>query len=237
MIKATLTYACFFLTTIMFAQVSEKEKQILLDFYSTTNGTQWVNTWDINEPVTSWHGLTIKNNSVTEIRLLFNNISGNIPASLGQLKNLEVLELSFNPITGNIPSELGNLNQLEIFAINGAALEGNIPTALGKLSNLKQLHLSSNKLSGEIPESLGNFQNIEVFNVFDNNLNGSLPTGLASCIHLKELMVAENNITNTGDISLVLLSNSGASLDLNDKSPQPEFNSSIIAVEKDDSKD
>lgn len=226
-----------FLASIVLAQVSKQEKQILLDLYTATNGQAWTNTWNLEEPVTKWYGITVENNTVTEINMLFNNINGALPATLGQLTSLKRLELSFNPISGNIPAELGNLENLEVLALNGTEIQGNIPAELGKLSHLKQLHLSSNKLTGSIPESLGNLNEIEVFNVFDNNLSGMLPKQLAKCPNLKQLMVAENNFQNAGDFSVVLLSNSGAKIDLLNNSPHIEPAQSIIAVERDESED
>ncbi|HAV53973.1 MAG TPA: hypothetical protein DCX41_03450 [Aequorivita sp.] len=99
------------------------------------------------------------------------------------------------------------------------------------------MHLSSNQLSGTVPESLGELRKIEIFNVFDNDLYGTLPQGLASCPNLTELMVAENNFTNPDDFSVILLSNSGAKIDLLNNSPQLEPTQSIIAIERDESED
>lgn len=227
-----------FIASIVLAQVSKQEKQVLLDLYTATNGLEWNKQWNVEQPVETWYGVTIDNNKVTGINLLFNNLNGTLPASLGQLKNLKKLELSFNPISGTIPSELGNLEQLEVLAINGTAVSGTIPESLGRLSNLKQLHLSSNQLSGIVPESLGKLRKIEVFNVFDNDLYGALPQELASCPNLKQLMVAENNFDNPDDFSVILLSNSGAKIDLlNNSSPQIEPVQSIIAVERDENED
>ena len=227
-----------FITSIVLAQVSKQEKQVLLDLYTATNGLEWNKQWNVEQPVETWYGVTVDNNKVTGINLLFNNLNGTLPASLGQLKNLKKLELSFNPISGTIPAELGNLEQLGVLAINGTAVSGNIPESLGGLSNLKQLHLSSNQLSGMVPESLGKLRKIEVFNVFDNDLHGSLPQELASCPNLKQLMVAENNFNNPDDFSVILLSNSGAKIDLlNNSSPQIEPVQSIIAVERDENED
>tara|TARA_R110002020_G_scaffold11986_11_gene44560 strand:- start:1211 stop:1897 length:687 start_codon:yes stop_codon:yes gene_type:complete len=227
-----------FIASIVLAQVSKQEKQVLLDLYTATNGLEWNKQWNVEQPVETWYGVTVDNNKVTGINLLFNNLNGTLPASLGQLKNLKKLELSFNPISGTIPAELGNLEQLEVLAINGTAVSGNIPESLGGLSNLKQLHLSSNQLSGMVPESLGKLRKIEVFNVFDNDLHGSLPQELASCPNLKQLMVAENNFNNPDDFSVILLSNSGAKIDLlNNSSPQIEPVQSIIAVERDENED
>ena len=235
--KAILTCMFFFIVSIIMAQVSEQEKQVLINLYNTTNGPGWNIPWNLEKPVETWQGITIENDKVTGINLLFNNLNGALPASLGQLKNLKKLELSFNPISGNIPAELGNLENLEVLALNGTEIQGNIPTELGKLSHLKQLHLSSNKLNGSIPESLGNLSEIEVFNVFDNELSGKLPAQLAKCPNLKQLMVAENNFNNPDDFSVVLLSNSGAKIDLLENAPHIEPAQSIIAVERDESKD
>lgn len=226
-----------FITSVVLAQVSTQEKQVLIDMYEATNGLNWNNPWNLDTPVETWHGITVKDNKVTEINLLFNNLNGPLPASLGQLKYLKKLELSFNPISGTIPAELGNLELLEVLAINGTAISGFIPESLGNLSNLKQLHLSSNQLSGIVPESLGALPQIEVFNVFDNDLYGSLPKGFSTRPNLRELIVAENNFDNPQDFSVVLLSNSGAKLDLQNDSPKIEPNQPIIAVERDDNED
>lgn len=235
--KAALTYAFLFFASIMVAQVNPQEKQILVDLYNATDGAHWNNTWNLNEPVETWHGITTENNAVTGINLLFNNLNGKLPASLGNLKNLKKLELSFNSISGEIPSELGNLKNLEVLAINGTDLSGSIPASLGNLSKLTQLHLSSNKLTGSVPQSLENLKNVEVFNVFDNDLFGSLPTGLIASENLKQLIVAENGFVNQDDFSVILLSNSGSSINLDENSLQFVPASSIIAVERDESED
>jgi hypothetical protein len=233
--KVLLTYVCLLLASLAIGQVSKQEKQVLLDLYNATNGPQWKTTWDTESPVATWHGITVENNSVTGISLLFNNLDGTLPASLGKLQSLKKLELSFNQISGAIPAELGNLSHLEVLALNGDQLEGNIPETLGNLYNLKQLHLSSNKLSGNVPKNLENLKQIEIFNVFDNNLYGALPKGLANCPHLTQLIVAENNFSNPDDFSVALLSNSGSTINLH--SPQIGSQGSIIAIETDDSDD
>ncbi len=235
--KALLTCVCMFIASFVIAQVSKQEKQVLLNLYTATNGPEWNNQWNLEKPVETWYGITVEKNKVVGINLLFNNLNGKLPASLGELKNLRKLELSFNPISGSIPTEFGNMENLEVLAINGTAVSGSIPESLSRLSNLKQLHLSSNQLSGTIPNSLGELKKIEVFNVFDNDLYGALPQGLANCQNLKELMVAENNFTNPNDFSVILLSNSGARLDILENSPHIEPAQSIIAVERDESED
>jgi Leucine-rich repeat (LRR) protein len=222
-------------TVALSAQVAPAEKQALLDFYQSTHGDQWNQSWDISTPVSNWQGVTVENNTVTGLSLLFNNISGTLPESLGDLKNLRILELSFNKISGELPASLGNLDTLEVLAFNGNEMTGNIPASLGNLNNLKQLHLSSNYLTGALPGSLKYLKNLEVFNVFDNKLSGELPSELSKITSLKEVMIAENDFTNTEHFSVILMSNS-ATLDFNDKGVVPAAKS-VIAIETSDDND
>ena len=79
-----------------------------------------------------------------------NNLSGEIPAELGSLSNLEYLNLSFNGLSGEIPAELGSLSNLKELLLDANGLSGEIPAELGSLSNLQLLVLHRNELSGEI---------------------------------------------------------------------------------------
>jgi len=205
--KTILTLASTFFGLALFAQVSAIEKQSLIDFYESTNGAKWVNTWHINEPVNSWYGITVENDHVVGISMLFNNVDGEIPNSIANLEYLKVLELSFNKISGTIPSEIGQLSNLKLLALNGNDIKGSIPNTIGDLISLKELHLSSNNLQGNIPVSIINLENLEVLNVFDNKLTGTMPIGLQNSTNLKKLIIAKNNIIETDAYTSVLLFN------------------------------
>lgn len=203
--KTLLVIALIVSTGIVYADVSQAEKDALTDLYVTTDGENWINTWDLNTPVNTWHGVTVKGNSVVAISLLFNNLQGVLPNSLEDLKNLEKLELSFNKLSGKIPASIGSLQKLKIFSINGNNFTGTIPATFGSLQNIKELHLSSNKLEGTIPTSIGKLDTLEVLNLFDNNLGGTVPYALAESKNLKKLVIAENYITTTEAFAGVLL--------------------------------
>jgi Leucine-rich repeat (LRR) protein len=227
-----LTIVFSLLSISLFAQISSTEKQTLQDLYTSTNGEQWNNSWDLNQPVNQWEGITIKNDKVVSISLMFNNMEGELPNSLNKLKYLEVLELSFNKLEGSIPTELGDLKKLKVLAFNGNNLTGIIPSNIGNLSDLTQLHLSSNQLTGEIPQSVTNLEYLEVLNVFDNELTGNIPSQLANSRNLKQLLVAENNLADTNEFSESLLSN-GSKLDFINPYVV-SGNKGIIAIETED---
>lgn len=218
----------------LLAQISKSETAALNDFYTATKGDQWNEKWDLNKDASNYDGLTIENGHVTEIRMLFNNLTGSLPASLSALSELKVLELSFNQLSGEIPASLGGLKKLESLALNGNNLSGSIPQTIVNLINLKQLHLSSNQLAGVLPTELGRLTKLEVFNVFDNDLSGALPLDLASNRNLREFMVAENNFEPSSEISKVLVINSSGNLDLNDTINLIPSGKTIIAIENSD---
>ena len=63
----------------------------------------------------NWYGVTTDGvGCVTHLELEDNELRGEIPAVLGSIANLKVLNLRENSLlSGQIPSELGNLSNLE----------------------------------------------------------------------------------------------------------------------------
>ncbi|XP_022551220.2 receptor-like protein 35 [Brassica napus] len=82
-----------------------------------------------------------------------NKFEGEIPRSIGLLKELHVLNLSNNAFTGHIPSSMGNLTALESLDVSQNQLSGEIPLELGELSFLSYMNFSHNKLTGLVPGS------------------------------------------------------------------------------------
>lgn len=226
--KTIITLLFVLITTASIAQISNPQKQALLDLYHATQGEKWNTPWDLSQPVTTWKGVTVENGKVTEIFLLFNNLEGTLPESLNQLIHLKKLELSFNKLKGTLPTDLSSLTKLEFLALNGNNLHGTLPISLQQLTALKQLHLSSNNFSGSIPDGLGNLKNISVINLFDNQLTGTIPVEFKNLTHLKKLVVAENEILLTEQSkNLVFFKEDFA----RDTASIPPSNQSIIAIE------
>lgn len=82
-----------------------------------------------------------------------NRLSGNIPAELGQLKLVHIVELSNNNFNGSIPDQLSGLVNVEKLDMSGNHLTGEIPRSLTELSFLSSFSVANNDLQGEIPRA------------------------------------------------------------------------------------
>ena len=89
------------------------------------------------------------------------------------MTNLLVLNLSDNELSGEIPAELGELTSLQRLYLNSNMLSGEIPTELGDLTSLQELGLWDNELTGEIPTELGKMVDRAVLRTLYSNNGGS----------------------------------------------------------------
>ena len=162
----------------------------LVALYNATGGANWRNNgnWLSNAPIGAWHGVTTDSDGlVTHLSLYDNQLTGAIPAELGNLTNLEVLALIGNQLTGEIPAELGDLTNLEYLDLRSNQLTGEIPAELGSLTNLTHLYLYDNQLTGEIPAELGDLTNLTHLYLSGNQLTGEIPAELGDLTNLTEL--------------------------------------------------
>jgi len=109
--------------------------------------------------------------SLTTLNLLDNQLTGEIPESVGDLTSLTKLYLSGNQLTGEIPSEIGNLTSLTTLNLLDNQLTGEIPSEIWEMTNLTKLYLWGNQLTGEIPSEIGNLENLSTLRLDDNQFN------------------------------------------------------------------
>jgi len=142
------------------AQVNVQDSLALVDLYNSTNEPNWNNhtNWLTSSPVSTWYGITVTNNRVTEIYLFGNNLKGSIPSSIGNLINLTGLHLFGNKLNGSIPFSIGDLTNLTQLSLNNNQFSGSIPSSIGNLKGVLYLNLGHNRLSS-IPSSIGNLAN------------------------------------------------------------------------------
>ena len=159
----------------------------LVKLYKATNGDQWWDSWDLTKSVRSWRGVHLTNNgcSVTEIYLLYNNLSGSLPNL--RFPKLWWLNLRGNQLSGPIPDlDLPNIVRLTL--INNQ-LSGSIPNF--DFPWLEDLYLANNQLSGSIPNF--DLPDLEDLYLVNNQLSGSIPD--FDLPDLEELNLANNQLT------------------------------------------
>ena len=110
-----------------------EDRAVLVELYNSTGGANWTNNanWLSDRPIREWYGVTNDaDGRVTGLFLWSNQLSGEIPAELGSLANLEYLSFWGNQLTGVIPAELGSLTNLERLYLGGNQLTGCVPAGL-----------------------------------------------------------------------------------------------------------
>ncbi|XP_031392069.1 probable LRR receptor-like serine/threonine-protein kinase At3g47570 [Punica granatum] len=105
-----------------------------------------------------------------------NNLTGELPVEIGNLKHLGELDLSGNKLSGKIPSSLGSCMSLEYLYMGDNMFVGSIPSTLSSLKGIQELNLSHNRLLGQIPDFLEDL-NLTSLDLSFNNFQGNLPTG------------------------------------------------------------
>ena len=126
-----------------------------------------------------------------------NDLTGAVPAGLGDLSNLRWLYLWRNDLTGPIPATLQNLARLEALSLGENGLTGAVPGWLGDLSNLRFLLLWENELTGTIPSALRDLHRLESLSLEGNGLTGAVPSWLDDLSNLRYLRLGENELTGT----------------------------------------
>lgn len=202
--KSLLIVSLLLANISVWAQLpSTSEYEALMDLYSATNGSGWTNNtgWSTANPnvvqsVAGWHGVQVdQQGHVTVLNLGWNNLTGNIPASIGDLTYLEALRMNDNQISNSIPSSVGSLTALVHLHLHYNLLTGALPSTLGGLTNLTELILTGNKLTGSIPSSVGSMSNLAKLQLSSNLLTGSIPTELGNLSTLKHLNLGANQLT------------------------------------------
>ena len=177
---ATLQQAC-----LAGAAVAAGQTQLaadcarLLTAKDTLRGTAALN-WSTDLAIARWDGVTVSGRTprVTALRLARRSLTGTIPAALGGLSALQVLDLFANQLTGPIPAELGALGALLTLYLQNNQLTGPIPAALGGLPQLVVLELARNRLTGSIPAALGAAPKLVFLSLSGNALTGCLPAAV-----------------------------------------------------------
>ena len=176
----------------------------LVTLYDSTGGPDWTNSWDLSKPISTWHGVTITNNRVSELDLGSNNLSGTLPAAIDNLTYLTSLNLNFNitgsgfnKITGRFPY-IGDLTNLSDLSLGGNSVTiDTIPADWILLTSLAYLDLSGDHINGSIPAGFGSLANLKELLLSNNNLTGKIPAELGNLSKLNYLDLSSNKLAGS----------------------------------------
>lgn len=180
------------------------DKKALLQIKKDLNNPYQLASWDPNTDCCDWYVVECdpENNRIVQFNLFSANISGQIPAAIGDLPYLQLLVFrKLTNLTGTIPQAISKLTNLQLLRLSYTNLSGPIPTFLTQLKSLTFLDLSYNDLTGSIPPSLSRFQNLGALHLEGNKLAGSIP-GFTFTGQVPDLYLSRNQLTGTVPRSL-----------------------------------
>ncbi|AQS94157.1 hypothetical protein BXQ17_08820 [Polaribacter sp. BM10] len=218
--KLLLIFA--FISITINAQISQTERQALIDFYNATDGANWTNNtnWntDINitSDVSNWYGVTVTEingqDYVTEINLSNNNLNGSF-SSLVNLSNITSVDFSENmSFSGgvnfdNYAATIDNV-KLNNTGITSLKLHKYVTLNIKDVPNLNCVEVPSSSINSYHSLSMNNFDlGIKI----TDNCSGVLPLDATEKAALKAIFNTTNgtawSYNNYGSTEIVANTN------------------------------
>ncbi|KAL9143936.1 hypothetical protein ABFS82_14G266600 [Erythranthe guttata] len=141
-------------------------------------------------------------NKLKSLQLFENSFSGEVPAEMGDFKNLVNLSLYMNKLTGQLPHKLGSWADFHFVDVSENSLTGAIPPEMCKRGKMTKLLMLQNNFTGEIPDTYASCTTLIRFRVNKNGLTGPVPGGLWGLPNAEIIDVADNDLEGpiTSDI-------------------------------------
>ncbi|XP_062171122.1 receptor-like protein 33 [Alnus glutinosa] len=186
-------------------QITSTQWEELLNLYSlnlmgnSLNGNIPVSLFSLP----TLHKLDLSHNQFSGQLKEFSNVSSyqlkEIPDFLRKQSSLRYLDLSYNQIHGEIPISICNAIELEVLDLSNNSYFGTIPQCLIELSGkaLVVLNLRTNNFNGTIPDAFPHNCRLQTLALNKNQLKGGLPKSLSNCIGLEVLDIGNNHIKGT----------------------------------------
>ncbi|KAL2939770.1 hypothetical protein RDABS01_011789 [Bienertia sinuspersici] len=133
-----------------------------------------------------------------------NKFSGEIPSDLFSSRMVLIhIILNENQLSGNIPDTLGDVETLEVVRLDRNSLSGDVPPSLGTLTNVSELYLANNKLTRPIPD-LSEMKRLTYVDLSNNNFDvADVPQWFETLPILTTLLMESTGLR--GPISMALL--------------------------------
>ena len=196
--------------TITGSRSVEGDRAALAALYNATDGANWTNNtnWLTGAPLGQWYGVdTDANGRVILLYLDSNQLSGEIPAELGNLTNLAVLYLGNNQLTGCVPAGLRHVAYndfaelgLPFCGSEGVAGDRAALVALYNATDGANWTNNTNWLT-DAPlyqwhgVSAGANGRVMLLYLGSNQLSGQIPAELADLTSLEALFLSDNRLS------------------------------------------
>ncbi|XP_019196516.1 PREDICTED: probable LRR receptor-like serine/threonine-protein kinase At1g56140 [Ipomoea nil] len=165
-----------------------------------------------------------KLNSINDLNLGQNYLTGTLSASIANMSGMQYLSLGINALSGKLPEELGLLTDMRSFSIGTNNFSGPLPSGLGNWKSLTQIYIDSSGVSGAIPPTFANLLNLDTVWASNTELTGRIPDFIGNWSKLTTLRFEGNsfqgpipstlsNLTSMVDLRISDLLNGSSSLD------------------------
>ena len=131
---------CWFLSLLLLllrgsaCRSEEWDRLALTDLATSTGLDNWVRStgWlDANTSVCDWDLVGCDaSGRVKLLTLSFNNLSGVVPSSIGNLTHLQDLDMEYNQLSGQLPDSFDNLKAMVQLGLGGNSFTGPLPTSI-----------------------------------------------------------------------------------------------------------
>ena len=177
LLPALVALLAFAAVTVL-ADDGDGDRAALMAIYQATDGDNWKKSggWGTDRPLARWRGVTVNDDGrVVKLDLRRNKLSGELPAEIGDLSALRVLNLVGNKLSGPLPAEIGRLQALTKLDLSGNRFSGPIPEEVGHIWYLERLRLNGNEFSGYLPFDHTSFPSLTTLRIRSNDLEGCIP--------------------------------------------------------------
>ncbi|KAL6783984.1 hypothetical protein ACKKBG_A04305 [Auxenochlorella protothecoides x Auxenochlorella symbiontica] len=174
--------------------VSSQRNALLL--LAASIDTTGVLNWSVNTAMCSWTGVTCNAaGSVTTVDLDGLGLMGQLPVDENLWQELDTitnLNLANNDLSGLVPAQISQLTSLHYLSLAGNRLTGSLPSTWSSLKDLVGLDVSHNRISGTLPSTWGDLIALKALDLSSNSLSGGIPYSWTA-LNLNALSLAGNS--------------------------------------------
>ncbi|WP_044213710.1 hypothetical protein, partial [Flammeovirga sp. OC4] len=150
---------------IVFDQIQLAQDSTVVAQISKDNPQSSLN-WNLDDPISTWEGVSINNYRVTALKLANKNINL-INDNISNLDKIDSLILSKNNIS-SLPESISNINSIKVLMIDNNNITL-LPANLKLWSDLRKITLQNNSIN-QIPDEAKFWSNLDTIKLENNKL-------------------------------------------------------------------